>query len=128
MNDIDIVNCFPTVLFQIYERHGIAAPLLRAYVDQREQIIEQILADNPTFVRLDLKLAYIVALHNGDYAKHATGARITMLDQFREEQKTAALALACTPEHKPLYELAKNRKDKSNPSVPSLAGYASEPK
>jgi hypothetical protein len=68
--DIDAVNAFPSLLRQILAKHNIACPLLDAYVDGREGIIAAIQTDYPQLSRDDLKIAFIVALHNGNYMEH----------------------------------------------------------
>ena len=42
--DVDIVNCQPTLMSQVLERHDIAAPLLRKYVDQRQACLDDVVA------------------------------------------------------------------------------------
>ena len=113
--DVDIVNCFPSLLYQIIGREGIPAPLLREYVLHREEVIAKTLKAHPTLDRSQLKRAYIVCLHNGNYRKHATeGMQIPALEDFRDELKRVVVLLSKRPSYVSLYAEARDNTSKHN--------------
>jgi hypothetical protein len=73
LSDIDIDNCYPTVLLQVSNRNGIKTPVLRRYVEEREQIIGTLLTKYPRLNRERVKNAFIVSMHNGNYMTNAKG-------------------------------------------------------
>ena len=102
-HDIDADNCFPTIMLQVFKQHGIDTPYLEDYVKTRPDIIRAICQEFDWLDRSDVKIAYIVALHNGDYVKNATDVEIEALNAFRTELKRASKSLFKLPQYKPMY-------------------------
>ena len=73
--DVDIENCYPTILVQEFEKHGIQCPNLRVYIENREAII---LSDIREYgvTRKVAKTAYLKILFRGkpDYPSRALAA------------------------------------------------------
>jgi hypothetical protein len=106
--DVDIVNCHPFLLRQIFNRNGIPIPLLEEYVVKREDIIAGLLKKHPQLDRDAIKKAFIVAINQGNYMANATeGVRIQFLDDFALEIKQAVLLLTARREYAGLWVEAK---------------------
>jgi hypothetical protein len=106
MYDLDADNCFPVVMLQEYQRNGILVPILTMYVNNREDIIKKIIEEHPHLDRKAVKIAFIVALHNGNYIKHATGIFVPLLNEFRTELEVASDTLFALPGYKLLHDRA----------------------
>lgn len=87
-SDIDIVNCFPSILYQITKRYGLELPTLDAYVNRREWTVGHCLSADlsHTLTNDDVKKAFLVTMHGGSYTRVTTrGHRMAPLDEFASE-------------------------------------------
>jgi uncharacterized protein (DUF433 family) len=92
--DVDIANAHPEILYQVFKKHGIHAPVLQNYIQDRDELIAEILEHFPELSRKDVKKAFITAQNQGCYKKQATGGQeIEFLDEFTAELKRAASEL-----------------------------------
>ena len=121
--DIDMENCYPSLLMQIFQRNDIETPILKKYVDTREEIIMKIQDTHPHMDRDAIKLSFIVALHNGNYMKHACSVQIQLIDEFRIELKRAITQLAKKQEFVSTFNLARDNKKKKKKRAHSSHGY-----
>ena len=118
LEDLDLVNCFPSILLQIIQQNGIAAPYLFKYVTEREQCFDLIRGEHSTcgysMPRDILKKAFLVILHNGSYrnatrsdfvddkeSKQIRELDSTFLDHFKQEMAGLNYQLMEVPELKP---------------------------
>ena len=105
-HDIDIVNCFPSLLQQIVQRHGLACPHLTHYVTNREAVFQKVnetySGENAgaTLTREQLKKCFLVSLHNGGYQQITSDTRIAPLDDFTSEIRRLGNELAQLDEYK----------------------------
>ena len=110
--DIDIKNAFPTILVQLAERHGLSAPLLRAYVNDREGWINTIGADIAVSFK-QVKNAMLITMHGGGYKQAVENKSHEKLTSFAAEVKQLAASLSELAEYKELWEKAQAaQKDK----------------
>jgi hypothetical protein len=91
--DIDITNAHPDILWQVFHKHDISAPVLKQYKSHRELIIESILQSHPELTRNDIKKAFIVAQNQGDYRQATGGQPVDILKKFAVDVKRASLTL-----------------------------------
>ena len=96
-------------MLQVFNRNGIKTPVLRRYVEQREQIIGTLLTKYPRFNRERVKNAFIVTMHNGNYMTNVTGVAVRILDEFRIELKSSAMQLTRTACYRDLWKQALDR-------------------
>jgi hypothetical protein len=71
-HDLDIKNCFPTILWQLIKKQGIKQSkykVFRAYVLNREAVFDQVRKElnMPTLQDGILKRVFIAEMHHGDY-------------------------------------------------------------
>jgi hypothetical protein len=59
MKDYDFANSAPSDLSQLMDMHGLAAPLLREYVNNREGVLHSIMAASTSVSRDDAKAAVL---------------------------------------------------------------------
>lgn len=68
--DIDIENCHPVILSQFCKKNNIISPYLFDYVNDRDNIINQIINDNPEFDKGKVKNYILSSLNGGDKNKY----------------------------------------------------------
>ena len=103
--DIDIKNAFPTILAQLAEQHGLPAPLLRAYVDDREDWINAVCAGIAVSFK-QVKNAVLIAMHGGNYKQTVENKAHDKLTRFAAEVKQLAADFSKLTEFKELWEKA----------------------
>ena len=124
--DLDIVNCFPTLLSQVMERHGVDCVELRNYVENRAVIIESICSKNPSMTKDMVKHAFIVGLHCGDYKKYSAGGLvIAELESFSHGIKRSIVQLSTTDAYRDLYQSVLHNAAKTN-KLGTFAGYVAQ--
>jgi hypothetical protein len=64
--DVDIKNCFSTILLQIAEKNEISTPLLRGYVTNREAWAHAI-GTKLSISFKQVKTAVLISMHGGNY-------------------------------------------------------------
>jgi hypothetical protein len=62
----DLVNAFPTIMRQVFNKAGLKTPFLDEYVDQRERVFKELCADS-SLDRARIKQMFLRSLHGGDY-------------------------------------------------------------
>jgi hypothetical protein len=87
--DIDIKNAFPTILVQLAEQAGLQAPLLRAYVDHREDCINSVCAELGVSFK-QVKNAVLIAMHGGNYKQAVENQCCQKLTDFAAEVEQLA--------------------------------------
>ena len=87
-HDIDVENCFPTVLQQLAVQNNILCPELTKYVADRQGIFEQVQRETGPLSKDILKTCFITMLHNGSYLATTKGVRVNLLESFQAEMKT----------------------------------------
>jgi len=124
--DLDIVNCFPVLLLQVMERHGVECRELSNYVANRAAIIESICTTNTSMTKDMVKLAFIIGLHCGDYRKYdSNGTVIPELDSFTRSIRRAVADLSVTVEYRSLYQSVLLNRNKKN-KLGTFAGYVAQ--
>ncbi len=115
--DIDIKNAFPTILAQLAEQHGLSAPLLNAYVDDREGWINAVCADVAVSFK-QVKNAVLIAMHGGNYKQEVENKAHDKLTRFAAEVKQLAADFSKLTTYKKLWEdaqvAAKSKAEKKN--------------
>jgi hypothetical protein len=96
-HDIDMVNAQPTLLRQLAERYGKSLPCLQAYVDRRDEFLEELRADLDCS-RVEAKVRVLSVLYGG-VSVHP------ILRALSTEIRTFASFLAVTDEWSELYSL-----------------------
>ena len=64
--DIDIVNCFPTILYQLAIQHNEHVPKLKHYVEKREETLKQIMIEY-NCSRTAAKSLFIETMNGGTF-------------------------------------------------------------
>lgn len=106
LTDLDIVNCFPTLLNQIVRKEGMYCQALDDYVRHRDALIGQIMADTGLSRRV-CKDAFITVLHNGQYISVTGGVKHHILDTFAEGVKSVVKNLAAKQAYAQVWTVAK---------------------
>jgi hypothetical protein len=98
--DLDIRKSFPTMLLRICEDNGLDPQKLRDYVTRGDDVINGILDEQKQaggrtpLVYEDVKKAFLVSLHCGDYRSLITqGRQVDELEEFAAEMKEVATEL-----------------------------------
>jgi hypothetical protein len=123
-HDLDIKNCFPTILWQLIKRQGVKQSkykVFRAYVENREAVFAKVreelkmpeLADNV------LKKVFIAEMHHGDYTTLELGLSQRLpecptLCQFSKEIARVTSKLLCVPDNNKLKLLVWGNEDNRN--------------
>ena len=117
-HDVDIENCFPVILRQIAQHHGVRCPLLTRYVQNRQRAFERVRQELPgttEWSRAQLKKCFLIVLHGGDYTYNVTaGAHSEFLDAFDEEIRTVSDNLQRLPAFADMVQRLNQRDDKTN--------------
>ena len=118
-HDIDISNCFPSLLLQVAEQQGLECPPLKRYVEHRDAVFKQVQAEwgagRPPLSREVLKRCFLVSLHNGDYRRNCTeGLTLTTLDTFTASLRALGRRLVRKDDFADLLSRLRNREDKRN--------------
>jgi hypothetical protein len=64
--DVDMVNCHPCIIKQLFKRHKISMPFLANYISDREAIIDEIRAENPSVEASTVKSCILSILYGGN--------------------------------------------------------------
>lgn len=97
--ELDQVNSHPTILAQIFDRHGLTHGALKRYNLDRETIIAEICRDHEQWNRKDVKRLFLICQFLGRYRRHSEGVKVAFLDQFEQEMhRNVAELEKCMPE------------------------------
>lgn len=104
--EIDVRNCFPTLLEQVQNRFEILAPVLAYYNANRDVIIAEIMRTHIMFDRDNVKQMFLASQHQGSYlnVECNRGVRIDFLDKFQAEMRANVTKLL--PKYPELLKLA----------------------
>jgi hypothetical protein len=64
--DVDMVNCHPTIIKQLFEKHKISMPFLSNYITDRADIIKEICNANPSIHEPQVKECILSVLYAGN--------------------------------------------------------------
>ena len=79
--DVDIVNCYPSLLLSLAEKHNLKPKLLREYVENREQILQQHNLKKLDFFNILFKDVHNIHSKKSDWYFKFT-EEVSMLKQF----------------------------------------------
>ena len=119
-HDIDISNCFPSLLLQVAQQQGLECPPLKRYVEHRDAVFRQVQAEwgtgrRPPLSREVLKRCFLVSLHNGDYRRNCTkGSSLPTLDAFHAALRALGTQLVRKAALADLVARLRQREDKPN--------------
>jgi len=116
--DIDVVNCHPTLLYQLCESNNIECNMLKYYVSNREDFIQQVITENDN-VRLtkdDIKNEVIKILYGN--------TKITLKSNLLKELTRDVLYITnlLIEANKDLYNLIEKYKKSKNKHLNNLDG------
>lgn len=112
--ELDVRNCHPTILQNIFERHNLKCDALAHYNTNRDEILNQIAAEHPQWNQKDVKRLFLICQYLGQYQRHTEGVQIPFLDAFqRDMHENAQKLVERMPELARLVKVAKrlNRRD-----------------
>ena len=89
---IDVVNCHPVILAQLFEKYSIPCDTLKEYVNNREIHIE-IIMQKYSLSESEVKKLLLLILHGGDYKKHTNNHSDKFLDEFEKDNENGILEL-----------------------------------
>ena len=112
--DIDFVNCGPTILAQIFEKHlGSAPTILKQYVNNRQSMIMEFTKERTEFNDIPYKQAkyiFLTCIHGG--CTYINGVNSLLLSTFQNEIHNSARQLKKQNSHyKSLYAWVKEQKE-----------------
>jgi hypothetical protein len=113
--DIDIHNCAPTLISQIFQKCYPDIPLPRSferYVDSRAEIFEEIRTDFPHLTDKELKKMFLKILHGGGLDEQ--GSLIAVLLEFEACVKLIIKMLVIHPSYSAMFESIEEDPAKSN--------------
>jgi hypothetical protein len=84
-DDIDIVNCHPTILQNICKKNNIKCKKLELYVKNRDKIINDLLKLNKTLDKTDIKTVILSLLNGGSSGYFKIKQRTKWLLSFKKE-------------------------------------------
>ena len=113
----DIVNAYPTIMSQVFQRHELACPFLLKYVQDREGMFEELACYAP---RKQLKDYFIITLHLGNYFYSTNDMQIPFLSSLLIELRRNVKCLVTLPAFAPFYKFAL-REDKTRPYSSTIA-------
>jgi hypothetical protein len=107
--DIDIVNCQPTILYEICKKEGIICNKLKKYIEERDKIIEQYKIN-----KNEIKKLFIVIMFGGKYNDSNYDDELKIfLKEFQNEIKMITMIIL--GHNKKMYEkIEKIKKEKEN--------------
>ena len=105
----DLVNAFPTIMRQVFNKAGLKTPFLDEYVDDRERLFKELCAES-SLDRACIKKMFLVSLHGGDYER-ASGVRLPFLQEFQRELESRTKLLLQDPRFAQISVAAKKSKN-----------------
>jgi hypothetical protein len=116
--DIDIVNCHPSILYQLCEKNKIICKRLKYYVNNRSEVIKQIILENDqlNLSEDDIKNHIIYIL----YGNTKTPLKCDFIDDLIME--IIAITKYFTDANKELYKLIEKSKKKKKKHLNNLEG------
>lgn len=134
-HDIDIRNCAPTIIKQVWNTAfpDKALPrLFERYVENRSEVFSEIREDHPDLTDKQLKRAFLKGMHGGSYmhpGKDGTfvlGCRpprpIGSLEEWAAEVREIFTGLAAHPTYRPLWDAVSADSGKTN-KLGTFASY-----
>lgn len=134
-HDIDIRNCAPTIIKQVWNTAfpDKALPrLFERYVGNRSEVFSEIREDHPDLTDKQLKRAFLKGMHGGSYmhpGKDGTfvlGCRpprpIGSLEEWAAEVREIFTGLAAHPTYRPLWDAVSADSGKTN-KLGTFASY-----
>jgi len=101
--DLDIVNCFPVILQQIFLNQNIDCEELTSYVEDRKVALKEV-ADQLAISTDVAKRAFLTCLHVGKYKTAVTGGAVAdRLESFSAEVKAGLIQLKAKPDYSTLW-------------------------
>jgi len=118
LTDLDMVNAFPVILHQVLAAHGKPCTELAQYVAKRDARVHVIMADSKqrgqALTYDQVKVAYLVALHNGNYRKlDGFEQGFQQLDDFQAELRACVGGLAALTLFRDIFTECKDSKPKN---------------
>ena len=110
--DLDMVNAHPVILRFICQQHDIDCERLNSYIENREQYIEDVINENKTHSREDVKRIFLSLINGGAGDYNSLTKPTRFLRRFKIEV-TSILEELCS-----LYPKEYDIRKKSNPSNP----------
>jgi ADP-ribose pyrophosphatase YjhB (NUDIX family) len=124
MRDIDISNCFPTLLYQICLRYGVELNIVKEYMNRRDELLDEAMRLYGVSKKL-AKSIFLIEMHGGSFmANFAREYNMNMNDirkvdfpfivAFRNEIERAYNHLSVLEDFKTIFEDIKIDEEKSN--------------
>lgn len=113
--DFDIVNCHPTIALHYCKNMcGWDVPYLQNYVDNRDEVIQELLQNNPNMTRDDVKKVFLAILNGGsaDYKKVVKKTEVLM-GMYHEIKEVFGKMLELEENKELLAEVEKSKKGKT---------------
>ena len=85
--DIDIVNCHPVILSHLCVKYKINCDLLKQYISNRDNIINDIMNSNNNITRDDVKTAILSLMNGGSGSYNKIAVKTDFLKKFKAEIK-----------------------------------------
>jgi len=79
MTDIDVVNCFPSILVNICDKHDIPCPNLQHYIQHRKKLIDEGKVRN--------KIDVMISINTSEAMKTSSGFMISLDAEIKAIQK-----------------------------------------
>jgi len=123
-HDLDIVNCGPTLLYQILKRHTECPPMVKGYALDRSGMFKRLRDQEPELKATPdkaLKSIFLKCLHGGKHTNHFHSIGllpdhqpIPLLLEWEDTVRKAMKKLMKHSEYKKMAKQIKNMKDKKN--------------
>ena len=118
--DLDIRKSFPRMLLQICKDNHLISEKLEEYTMAGDEVVKQILDDQHKqngrvpLISEDVKKAFLVSLHCGDYKYNVTqGRALKPLDEFTTEIRRVATRLYSLAAYKSVRDHVETHKTES---------------
>lgn len=86
--DIDMVNAHPTILMNLARIHGLEHQYIEEYVNNREQIIKDVMEINPEWNRDDVKELILAVMNGGQKNYRDLPNKTEFIEKFKEQVTT----------------------------------------
>jgi len=107
-HDIDIENCFPTLIYQVFQENRIPCSLLLDYIATRESVFERIILETG-LNRDTVKKCFIIVLHCGSYKQATDGQTVQYLEEFSKELREGINQLSHLPQYEDIVQMVKDQ-------------------
>eukprot|EP00961_Rhodomonas_salina_P172155 2321213-Rhodomonas_salina.1 len=115
--DVDFVNCHPAILLQMCDKWGVPCKFLRKYVQERDELLEELIQMNDWLDRDAAKQAVLSVLYGGA----AKGVEADWWEEMKNEFGMIAAQISGMKQHEEIYKnTVRNREQNVNASTMSM--------